>query len=122
MSMEEITYTFAKLLTGMWGGGVLACYLNGAVTIAWWHNLVFVIPQTEAYFKYGPLVIDTYTQIECEENLDMSDIYFGRQDGANILFTQTKNIKLVDKKHVNGSVTVIQENLEQFQKKTNGVY
>ena len=72
-----------------------------------------MIPQTEAYFKYGPLVIDTYTQIECEENLDMSDIYFGRQDGANILFTQTKNIKLVDKKHVNGRYRRILNNFKK---------
>ena len=63
------------------------------------------------------LLVDTFQEIECVNNLELADLYHGRLDGRRVWFTQTKQIKLVNKNEVNGSVSVLTDNPGQFVRK-----
>ena len=63
------------------------------------------------------LLVDTYQEIECVNDLELADLYRGRLDGTRIWFTQTRHIKLVNENHVNGTVSVLNENHDQFVKR-----
>ena len=62
------------------------------------------------------LIGDTYQEVECVNDLNLADFYHGMADGQNIWFTQTTHVKMVNGNHVNGTVSVLNQNIHYFEK------